>query len=92
MKPQFLLALLSRRNRAGERGFSMAAGILVALALGLGTLALTSFFSGALLGTRGQGARTDAEVTAESGINRVMAAFNEPVNRRFLVSGQPMNN
>jgi hypothetical protein len=70
----------------------MAAGILVALALGLGTLALTSFFSGALLGSRGQSARTDAEVTAEAGLNRVMAAFNEPANRRFLVSGEAMGN
>jgi hypothetical protein len=93
MKSKLLLHLLTARTAARRDGGSvMVAGILVVLALGLGTLALASFFSGALLGTRGQGARGDAEATAEAGMNRVMAVLNEPVNRRILVSGQAMGN
>jgi hypothetical protein len=57
----------------------MTAALLVALGLTLSTLAVASYFSGALLGSRGQSSRTDALATAESGMNRVMSTFNQPV-------------
>ncbi|WP_411871055.1 hypothetical protein [Vulcanococcus limneticus] len=93
MKPRLLLVLLIQGGkRSGSGGFSMAATLLVALALTLGTLALASYFSGALLSSRDQGVRNDAAATAEAGMNRLMSTFNQPVNRRFLVSGLPMSN
>jgi len=101
MRPRFLLTLLSLTARhralrsgagASSEGFSMPAALLVALGLTLSTLAVASYFSGALLGSRGQSSRTDALATAEAGMNRVMSTFNQPVNRKFLVSGQAMQN
>ena len=101
MKPRLVLSLLSQRAsknpirgsaQNGRRGFSMAATLLVALALTFGTLAVASLFSGALLSSRSQNSRNDAMATAEAGMNRVMSTFNQPVNRKFLVSGQPMQN
>ena len=68
----------------------MAATLLVALALTLGSVAVASYFSSALLSSRSQSSRNDAMATAEAGINRVMSTFNQPVNRRFLVSGRSM--
>jgi len=44
------------------------------------------------LSSRSQNARNDAIATAEAGMNRAMSSFNEPVNRKFLVSGQAMQN
>lgn len=84
MKPRFLLTLLSLTARQGAQrsgagasseGFSMPAALLVALGLTLSTLAVASYFSGALLGSRGQSSRTDALATAEAGMNRVMSTF-----------------
>ena len=101
MRPRLLLTLLSlkvlqgSRRRGGGRsseGFAVTVALLVAFGLTLGTLALASYFSSTLLGIRGQSSRTDALATAEAGMNRVMSTFNQPVNRKFLVSGQAMNN
>ena len=101
MSPRLVLSLLSQRARQASNhggaqtetsGFSMAAALLVAIALSFGTLAVASFFSGALLSSRSQNARNDAIATAEAGMNRAMSSFNEPVNRKFLVSGQAMQN
>jgi hypothetical protein len=100
MRPRLLLILLSlpahqRAQRGGgaggSEGFSMAAALLIALGLTLSTLAVASYFSGALLGSRGQSSRTDALSTAEAGMNRVMSSLNQPVNRRLLVWGGAMS-
>ncbi|WP_323271025.1 hypothetical protein [Synechococcus sp. CCY9201] len=53
---------------------------------------MVSFSSGTLLGARKQGQRTDAQATADAGVDRVMAAFNSVENRRILVSGEAMGN
>jgi len=99
MRPRLLLTLLSLKVRQSNRlsrggrsseGFALTVALLVALALTLGTLALASYFSSTLLGIQGQSSRTDALATAEAGMNRVMSTFNQPVNRKFLVSGQKM--
>jgi hypothetical protein len=91
MKPRVLLTILSQAGRRSESlGFSMASTLLVALALTLGSVAVASYFSGALLSSRTQSSRNDAMATAEAGINRVMSTLNQPVNRRLLVSGRSM--
>jgi len=91
MKPRVLLTILSQAGRRSEsQGFSMASTLLIALALTLGSVAVASFFSGALLSSRSQSSRNDAMATAEAGINRVMSTLNQPVNRRLLVSGRSM--
>lgn len=90
MNSRLLLQLLLPRRRARDEGFSILVGMLVVLAVTLGTLAMVSFSSGTLLGARKQGDRTDAQATADAGVDRVMAAFNSVENRKILVSGEAM--
>jgi len=99
MGPRLLLTLLSLKVRQSNRlsrggrsneGYAVTVALLVAFGLTIGTLALASYFSSTLLAIRGQSSRTDALATAEAGMNRVMSTFNQPVNRKFLVSGQKM--
>lgn len=90
MNSRLLLQLLLPRRRARDEGFSILVGMLVVLAVTLGTLAMVSFSSGTLLGARKQGDRTDAQATADAGVDRVMAAFNSVENRKTLVSGEAM--
>jgi len=99
MRPRLLLTLLSLKVRQSNRlsrggrsneGYAVTVALLVAIGLTIGTLALASYFSSTLLAIRGQSSRTDALATAEAGMNRVMSTFNQPVNRKLLVSGQKM--
>lgn len=69
----------------------MLAGILVLLALAAGTLSLASLVNGRLTGGQGQSDSTQARAAAEEGLNQIIATFNQPENRKLLVSGTAMN-
>jgi hypothetical protein len=90
---RFLLHLLTTtpRRRQGQAGFSMLAGILVLLALVVGTVGLSSLVASNLLGSREQGSSSEARSAAEAGIDEIIATWNQPQNRKLLVSGQAMN-
>ena len=90
---RFLLHLLTTapRRRQGQAGFSMMAGILVLLALVVGTVGLSSLVSSNLLGSREQGSSSEARSAAEAGIDEIIATWNQPQNRKLLVSGQAMS-
>ncbi len=90
---RFLLHLLTTapKRRQGQAGFSMLAGILVLLALVVGTVGLSSLVASNLLGSREQGSSSEARSAAEAGIDEIIATWNQPQNRKLLVSGQAMN-
>ncbi len=90
---RFLLHLLTTapKRRQGQAGFSMMAGILVLLALVVGTVGLSSLVASNLLGSREQGSSSEARSAAEAGIDEIIATWNQPQNRKLLVSGQAMN-
>lgn len=69
----------------------MLAGILVLLALVVGTVGLSSLVASNLLGSREQGSSSEARSAAEAGIDEIIATWNQPQNRKLLVSGQAMN-
>lgn len=69
----------------------MLAGILVLLALVIGTVGLTSLVSGTLFGSREQGSSSEARSAAEAGIEEIISTWNQPQNRKMLVSGQSMS-
>lgn len=69
----------------------MLAGILVLLALVVGTVGLSSLVSGSLFGNREQGSSSEARSAAEAGIDEIIATWNEPQNRKLLVSGEAMS-
>ncbi|MCT0207749.1 hypothetical protein [Synechococcus sp. CS-1332] len=69
----------------------MVAGILVLLALVVGTVGLSSLVSSNLLGSREQGSSSEARSAAEAGIDEIIATWNQPQNRKLLVSGQAMS-
>ncbi|MCP9837883.1 hypothetical protein KBY84_10295 [Cyanobium sp. N.Huapi 1H5] len=93
MNARFLLHLLTTapKRRQGQAGFSMMAGILVLLALVVGTVGLSSLVASNLLGSREQGSSSEARSAAEAGIDEIIATWNQPQNRKLLVSGQAMN-
>jgi len=90
---RFLFHLLTTapKRRKGQAGFSMVAGILVLLALVVGTVGLSSLVAGSLLGSRDQGSSNEAHSAAEAGIDEIIATWNQPQNRKLLVSGQAMS-
>jgi hypothetical protein len=69
----------------------MVAGILVLLALVVGTVGLSSLVSSNLLGSREQGSSSEARSAAEAGIDEIIATWNQPQNRKLLVSGEAMS-
>jgi hypothetical protein len=86
-----LLLTTTPKRRLGQAGFSMLAGILVLLALVVGTVGLSSLVSGSLFGNREQGSSSEARSAAEAGIDEIIATWNQPQNRKLLVSGQSMS-
>ena len=62
MRSKLLLHLLTARPRSGrEGGFTMIAGILVILALVVGTLGVVAIVNGANLGVFGSGEARDSQ-------------------------------
>jgi len=93
MRSKLLLHLLTARPRSGrEGGFTMIAGILVILALIVGTLGVVAIVNGANLGIFGSGEARDSQQVAEAGADQIIATFNQPENRQLLVAGSTAPN
>lgn len=65
----------------------MVAGILVILALLVGSLGLVAMVNGSNLASFGSGESRDAQQVAEAGADQIIATFNQPENRQLLVAG-----
>lgn len=65
----------------------MLAGVLVILALLVGTLGLVAIVNGSNLASLGSGEGRDAQQVAEAGADQIIATFNQPENRQLLVAG-----
>ena len=88
MRSKLLFHLLTARPRTVEKtGFTMVAGILVILALVVGTLGVVAMVNGANLGALGSGEARDSQQVAEAGADQIIATFNQPENRQLLVAG-----
>ncbi len=88
IKARLLLHLLTVHSRKGQQtGYTMVAGILVILALLVGTLGVVAIVNGSNLGTFGSGEARDSQQVAEAGADQIITTFNQPENRQLLVAG-----
>lgn len=88
LKARLLFHLLSGYARAEKQtGSVMVAGMLVILALLVGSLGLVAVVSGSNLASLGSGESRDAQQVAEAGADQIIATFNQPENRQLLVAG-----
>jgi len=69
----------------------MIAAVMAAVAMVLGTVSLVSLSLGRSRSSNLISGSGDAKVTAEAGINRIIASLNRPENRGLLVSGLALN-
>ena len=79
-----------RKSQRGSEGFLMMAGILAALGMVLGTVALVNLNLGRLRGSKQLSDSRDAKSVAEAGLNQILATLNRPENRGLLVAGIAM--
>ena len=87
-KARLLLHLLTKPARNEQQaGSTMLAGVLVILALLVGTLGLVAIVNGSNLASLGSGEGRDAQQVAEAGADQIIATFNQPENRQLLVAG-----
>lgn len=87
-KARLLLHLLTARSRNEQQaGSTMVAGMLVILALLVGTLGLVAIVNGSNLAALGSGETRDAQQVAEAGADQIISTFNQPENRQLLVAG-----
>jgi len=70
-----------------QTGSILVAGVLVILALLVGSLGLVAVVTGSNLASFGSGESRDAQQVAEAGANQIIATFNQPQNRQLLVAG-----
>jgi hypothetical protein len=70
----------------------MVAGMLVILALMVGTLGLVAIVNGSNQASLGSGESRDAQQVAEAGADQIIATFNQPENRQLLVAGSTAPN
>ncbi len=88
LKARLLFHLLSDNARAEKQtGSVMVAGMLVVLALLVGSLGLVAVVTGSNLASLGSGESRDAQQVAEAGADQIIATFNQPENRQLLVAG-----
>lgn len=88
LKARLLFHLLSGSARAEKQtGSVMVAGMLVILALLVGSLGLVAVVTGSNLASLGSGESRDAQQVAEAGADQIIATFNQPENRQLLVAG-----
>gem|GEM_PF-2157201 len=88
LKARLLFHLLSGSARADRQtGSVMVAGMLVVLALLVGSLGLVAVVTGSNLASLGSGESRDAQQVAEAGADQIIATFNQPENRQLLVAG-----
>jgi len=84
--------LMNRRGpQRQSAGFLMIAAVMAAVAMVLGTTSLVSLSMSRSRSTSQLSNSSDAKVTAEAGINRIIASLNRPENRGLLVSGLALN-
>ncbi len=69
----------------------MVAGMVIALALVAGGLALVELSTGALQGAFASSESRQARAAAEAGIDQIISTWNQPENRKMLVSGTAMS-
>ncbi len=87
-KARLLLHLLAAPARSEQQaGSIMVAGVLMILALVVGTLGLVAIVNGSNLASLGSGESRDAQQVAEAGADQIIATFNQPENRQLLVAG-----
>jgi hypothetical protein len=79
-----------RKLQRGSEGFLMMAGILAALGMVLGTVALVNLNLSRLRGSKQLNDSRDAKSVAEAGLNQILATLNRPENRGLLVAGIAM--
>jgi hypothetical protein len=88
LKARLLFHLISGNARAEKQtGSTMVAGMLVILALLVGSLGLVAVVTGSNLASLGSGESRDAQQVAEAGADQIIATFNQPENRQLLVAG-----
>lgn len=88
MKIKLLLHLLTARSKPfAESGNTMIPGILVILALLVGTIGLVAIVSGSNLASLFSGQARDSMGVAEAGADQIIATFNQAENRKLLVAG-----
>lgn len=88
LKARLLFHLLSGSARGEKQsGSIMVAGMLVVLALLVGSLGLVAVVTGSNLASLGSGESRDAQQVAEAGADQIIATFNQPENRQLLVAG-----
>lgn len=71
-----------------QGGFSLAAVLLVGLAVVLGSLAIANRTTSGRLGSAFQVSNREAREVAEAGIVEIVSELNKETNRRLLVSGR----
>ena len=93
MSTKLLLHLLSvpSRSRAPDGGFSIVAGIVIAMAIVVGGVALVELSTGRLQGVFASSDSRQARAAAEAGLDQIIGSWNQPENRKMLVSGTAMN-
>jgi type II secretory pathway pseudopilin PulG len=89
MGSRLLLQVLATRRHRGERGvISAAAGIVAALVLILSAAAVVQLSGGNLRGVFASSETRQARGAAAEGTDLMIDTWNQPQNRRLLVSGQ----
>ncbi|WP_255146309.1 hypothetical protein [Synechococcus sp. ATX 2A4] len=88
LKTRLVFHLLRVQARDEKQaGSTLVAGILVVLALLVGSLGLVAVVTGSNLASFGSGESRDAQQVAEAGADQIIATFNQPENRQLLVAG-----
>jgi len=89
MKSKLLLALLTSRSlqRHGRRGSVLLVGVLIALGLIVASAGAVWFLQGGKLSSLFGSDANSAQSVAEAGADQIIGVWNDPENRRLLVSG-----
>ena len=88
MKDRLLLQIITFKPRGARKtGYTMMAGMLVILALLVGTLGLVAIVNGGNLATFFSGQASESDQVAEAGADLIINTFNQPQNRKLLVAG-----
>ncbi|QEY33213.1 hypothetical protein EVJ50_14185 [Synechococcus sp. RSCCF101] len=95
MRDKLLLHLLrsgaTRRSPAEEGMAGLAFGVITAIVLALSGAALVTLTSDNTVGVFASSSSKQARGAAEAGIDEIISTWNQPRNRKMLVSGLPMN-
>ena len=88
MRDRLLLQIITFKPRGARKtGYTMMAGMLVILALLVGTLGLVAIVNGGNLAAFFSGQASESDQVAEAGADLIINTFNQPQNRKLLVAG-----